>query len=74
MEGDENFDFRDQKQFKHICAETILVAREITILFRDCIKAIIQSNFGDIERKLITGIEVPQLESRSFPKVLDKAA
>ena len=44
------------------------MAREITILFRDCINAIIQSNFGEIERESITGIEVPQLESRSFPR------
>jgi hypothetical protein len=67
MKGDENFELRDQNQFQQICDETIRVAGEITILFRDCIKAIIQSNFDNIERKLIAKIEVPQLSTLRIP-------
>ena len=66
VEGDENFQLRDQNQFQQICAETIRVAGEITILFRDCIERIIQRNFGEIEQP-ITEIKVPQLSTLRIP-------
>jgi hypothetical protein len=64
---------RDQARFHRVCDLVIKVSDQLTVLFRGCIIAILQTNFGnEIKRKSIKLTGVPRLTTVTIPFFVDE--
>jgi hypothetical protein len=70
---DQRRHLRDQARFHRVCDLVIKVSDQLTVLFRGCIIAILQTNFSnELKRERIKLTEVPRLSTITIPFFVDE--